>query len=64
MKSAVDSQAIAAYVDAACALQGFTLAADHRARVIEQFARIAAIAAPLLEVELPVDVEPASTFVP
>lgn len=64
MKSAVDQESIATYVDAACALQGFALAAGHRTRVIEQFARIAAIAAPLLEVELPADVEPASTFVP
>lgn len=64
MKSDVDSETVAAYVDAACALQGLALGDDRRARVIEQFARIAAIAAPLLEVELPADVEPASTFVP
>jgi len=64
VKSAADPQALAAYVDAACALQGFALTDERRARVVEQFARIAAIAEPLLGVELPADVEPASTFVP
>ena len=39
--------AIAAYVDAACAQHGIALAADERARVLAQYARLAAIAAPL-----------------
>ena len=39
-----DKAALAAYVDAACALHGFTVEAEERARVLQQFERIAAIA--------------------
>lgn len=55
---------IAAYVDAAAAAQGLVFDAAERARVIEQFARIAGIAAPLLSVELPPEAEPAPVFRP
>ena len=53
---------IAAYVDSACALQGIALAADERSRVIDHFARIVAIAAPLVAVQLPDGVELAAVF--
>ena len=55
---------IGAYVDAACRLQGITLTGDERVRVIANLARIAAIAAPLLDLELPADVEQAPVFRP
>ena len=57
-------QEIAAYVDAAAATQGLRFDAHERLRVIEQFARIAAIAAPVLEVDLPLGVEMAPVFRP
>lgn len=58
----MDSEQIAEYVDAACAANGLQLAADERARVVDQFVRIAAIAAPLLELPLPQTVEVAPVF--
>lgn len=56
--------ALAAYVDAACAQHGIALAADERARVLAQYARLAAIAAPLVELPLSADVDPAPVFRP
>lgn len=53
---------ISSYVDAACAAQGIVLTATERTRVIAQFERIALIAAPLLALELPADIEPAPVF--
>ena len=58
------AQQIAAYVDAAAAAQGLAFDAEERARVIEQFARIAGIAAPLLAVELSAEAEPAPVYRP
>ena len=55
---------IGALVDAACAALGLALAADERERVIGHFARTATIAAPLLELDLPADVEPLPVFRP
>jgi Protein of unknown function (DUF4089) len=55
---------IAAYVDAACAANGIVLAADERDRVIDHFTRIAAIAAPLLEMTLPPEADMAPVFRP
>ena len=55
---------IAAYVEAACALQGIALRDDERARVIAHFARLAALAAPLVELRLADDVEMAPVFEP
>ncbi|MBS0320892.1 MAG: DUF4089 domain-containing protein [Proteobacteria bacterium] len=55
---------IEAYVDAAALAQGLVVAADVRARVIAQFTLIQAIAAPVLAVPLPTDVEPANVFRP
>ena len=55
---------LAAYVDAACAAQGIALSGDERERVIGHFARIAAIAAPVLDVRLPDDAEIAPVFEP
>lgn len=55
---------IAAYVDAAAKAQGLSFDADERKRVIEQFGRIAAIAAPLVALELPAEVEPAPVYRP
>lgn len=58
------AEEIAACVDAACVAQGLRLEVEERARVIEQFARIAAIAAPVLDVDIPVSVEMAPVFRP
>jgi len=55
---------IAAYVDAAAAAQGLQFDAEERARVIEQFARIVTIAAPVLDVDLPLGVDMAPVFRP
>lgn len=55
---------IGGYVDAACRVQGITLTADERVRVIANFARIASIAAPVLELELPADIEQAPIYRP
>jgi len=60
----MNEQEVAAYVDAACAAHGIVLAPDARERVIAQFARTAALAAPLLALELPPDVEMAPVFRP
>jgi hypothetical protein len=57
-----DATMIASYVDAALALHGLTLAADARERVIETFTRTANLITPLLEFELPDEIEPASVF--
>ena len=54
----------AAYVDAAGAVQGLALTPEARARVLAQFAQVAAIAAPVLAIELPPEVEPANVFRP
>jgi hypothetical protein len=53
---------IAAYIDAACALHRLVLSAQERAEVIAQFGRLAGIAAPLLDVALPVSAEMAPVF--
>jgi hypothetical protein len=55
---------IVSYVDAACRAQGLTLTADERLRVIANFTRIAVIAAPVLQLELPADIEQAPIFRP
>jgi hypothetical protein len=60
----VNETEIADYVDAANALHGFALGAEERARVLAQFGRIAAIAAPLLACELPPEAELAPVFRP
>jgi len=57
-------QEIAAYVDAAAAAQGLQFDAHERLRVIEQFARIASLAKPVLDVDLPLGVEMAPVFRP
>ena len=60
----MNEQQLRAYVDAACAANGIALAADERDRVIDHFTRVAGIAAPLLEVALPPEVEMAPVFRP
>jgi Protein of unknown function (DUF4089) len=55
---------IAAYVDAACAANGLELTDNERLRVMGHFARTAALAAPLLELELPPDADMAPVFRP
>ncbi|PXW28376.1 DUF4089 domain-containing protein [Paraburkholderia caballeronis] len=59
-----DSAALAAYVDAALTLHVPGLAPDAAARVHEQFARVAAIAAPVLAFALHADDEPAPVYRP
>ncbi len=61
---AIDEPQFAAYVDAACAANGIMLANEERARVIAHFARIAALAATLLELPLASEVEMAPVFHP
>lgn len=51
-----------AYVDQTAAALRLPLAPQHRAGVLLQFQRIAAIAAPLLAFPLPADTEPAAVF--
>jgi hypothetical protein len=63
-RDAMTDQQIAAYVDAACAAHGIVLAADERERVIVQYARLSAIAAPVVDLPLAPDVEPAPVFRP
>jgi hypothetical protein len=60
----VNEAEISDYVDAASALHGLAMGAEERGRVLGQFARIAAIAAPLLACELPPEVELAPVFRP
>jgi len=60
----MDDAEVAAYVDAATAALGVSLGADERGRVIGHFARTAALAAPLLALPLPEDVEIAPVFRP
>jgi hypothetical protein len=60
----VNEAEIADYVDAASAMHGLALGAQERERVLAQFGRIAAIAAPLLACELPPEVELAPVYRP
>lgn len=57
-----DPAAFALYVDAATRLHGFDLPPDVTARVLEQFERIALVAAPMLAFELSPHDEPASVY--
>jgi hypothetical protein len=60
-----DTEAIvdyAAYIDAAAALHRLPLAPDQRTRVIKTFELATQIMSPLLECELPADVEAALVF--
>lgn len=52
------------YIDAAAALHGLQLTPAQRERVIAQFALATAIVAPLLELAIAQDCEPASVFQP
>ena len=52
------------YVRAALALHGYQLSEAHVDEIARQFARIAAVAEPMLDAELPVDSEPAPIFRP
>jgi hypothetical protein len=54
----------AGYVDRTAAAMHLTLEPAHREGVIQNMARAAAIAAPLLEFSLPVPAELAPVFVP
>ena len=60
----MDEDAIRAYVAAAAAAQRLALPADVLERVAIEFGRIAAIAAPVLEAELPPEAEAASSIPP
>jgi 1-carboxybiuret hydrolase subunit AtzG-like len=61
--SAADDE-LAAYVDAASAAAGLTLAPDERARVLGHFVRLATFARALDEVKLPPHIEIAPVFRP
>lgn len=58
------SSAIASHVDASCELLRLPLSAEQRQRVIDTFARTAALIAPLLDISLAAETEPASVFIP
>ena len=60
----MDDLQMAAYVDAACAAQGIRLDPEERRRVIGRFGRMQALAAPLLDLPLPEEVEMAPIFRP
>jgi hypothetical protein len=60
----MDEDAIRAYVAAAAVAQQLALPAEVLERVAVEFARIAAIAAPVLEAELPSEAEAASSIPP
>ena len=60
----MDEDAIRAYVAAAAVAQRLALPPDVLERVAVEFARIAAIAAPVLAAELPPDAEAASSIPP
>jgi hypothetical protein len=53
-----------AYVDQTAALLGLTIPPELRSSVVENFDRIVAIARPVLDFELPDDLESAATFEP
>lgn len=53
-----------AYVEQTAALLGLEIPPEIRSSVVEQFDRIVAIAQPVLDFELPDDLEPAATFRP
>lgn len=52
------------YVDQTAALLGLTVSPEMRPSVIENFERVIAIAQPVLDFELPDNLEPAPTFEP
>lgn len=53
-----------AYVEQVSTAQGYTLDAGQRERVAAQMALVAQVAQPLLAMQLAVEVEPASVFMP
>lgn len=60
----VDDAAIAAYVDQMAQLLDLSLPEDIRPQVVQNFAQIQAIAQPVLDFELPDQIEPAPIFRP
>jgi hypothetical protein len=58
----MDSAELTAYVDAACKAQGLALTPDQRARVIEHFARIAAMTEAVVDFPLGPEDEQAQVF--
>jgi hypothetical protein len=60
----MDEDHIRAYVAAAAAAQRLSLPADVLDRVAVEFARVAAIAAPVLDAELPPEAEASSSIPP
>ncbi|MEM0978912.1 MAG: DUF4089 domain-containing protein [Cyanobacteria bacterium P01_H01_bin.58] len=53
-----------AYVEQTAALLGLEIPSEIRSSVVEHFDRIVAIAQPILDFELPDDLESAATFEP
>ena len=60
----MEAEEIASYVDATCAALGLALSPEERERVIGHFTRTAAIAVPLIALDLPAEVEPLPVFHP
>jgi uncharacterized Zn finger protein len=60
----MNSEEIEHYVRGAAALQGLTLSTEQLRGVAEVFARNAAIASLVLEIDLPESIEPAPVFKP
>ncbi|NER83711.1 MAG: DUF4089 domain-containing protein [Leptolyngbya sp. SIO1D8] len=55
---------VSTYIDQTASLLGLNIPPDIRPSVIENFERIFAIAQPVLDFELPDNLEPAFTFEP
>jgi hypothetical protein len=60
----MDKEILAQYVDAACALQGLALSAARRDAVVEQFGRVAQIAATFVDFPLDPEDEQAPVYRP
>jgi hypothetical protein len=58
----MDWSLIDAYVRQALLLQGFNLTPEHVEAIVTEFVRIEGIAAPLLDLPLGVEVEPATVY--
>lgn len=60
----MDEDRLRAYVIAAAAAQGLAPGDEAMARIVAEFVRVAAVAKPVLDLELPPQVEPVSSIPP
>ena len=64
MTEPLSPEQVAAYVDQAAAIAGLPIPPEYHASVVDNFARIAAIAQQVLEFPLPEELDAAPVFVP